>query len=107
MYVANAVYTTSYTMLTVTRCHSECCVLSGLDFEATSGSIVSYCLSDYLDNCLRALSRCKYDMGTLLWLNVENTQKSAHPLLRQTCKVLHQLALFLKTVLYEVILQTV
>ena len=32
----------------VTWCHSECCVPSGLDFEATSCSILCYCLSSYL-----------------------------------------------------------
>ena len=48
MDVANVVHTTkwvclarlSYTMLTVTLCHSECCVLSELDFEATGGIVV-------------------------------------------------------------------
>jgi len=36
--------TMSYTMLTVTWCHSECCVPSGLNFEAAGGSVVRYSL---------------------------------------------------------------
>ena len=39
--------TASYTMLTVTLCRSECCVQSGLDFEATGDSVVSYFVSNY------------------------------------------------------------
>ena len=39
--VANAVCTTSYTMLTVTWCHSESCVPSGLDFKAARGLVVT------------------------------------------------------------------
>ena len=35
-------------MLTVIWCRSECCVRSGLDFEAAGGSFVHYCLSNYL-----------------------------------------------------------
>ena len=38
----------SYTMLTVTSCRSECCVLSGLDFEATGDSVVHYFVCNYL-----------------------------------------------------------
>ena len=48
MDMANAACTASYTMLMVTWCHSGCCVPSGLDFEAAGGSIVCYCLSNYL-----------------------------------------------------------
>ena len=39
-----------------------------------SGSVVPYCL------CLRALSHCKYDMGTLLWLIVEAFERAPTPL---------------------------
>ena len=39
MDVGNAVCTASYTMFMVTQCRSECCVLSGLDFEAAGGSV--------------------------------------------------------------------
>ena len=35
-------------MLTVTWCRSECYVQSGLDFKAAGGSVVRYCLSNYL-----------------------------------------------------------
>ena len=49
MIEANAVHTVSYTMLTVASCcQSECSVLSGLDFEAASGSALPYYLSNYL-----------------------------------------------------------
>ena len=40
--IANAVCTVSYTMLMVTWCRSECCVPSGLYFEAVGGSVVHY-----------------------------------------------------------------
>ena len=46
--IANAACTASYIMLMVTWCHSGCCVPSGLDFEPAGGSIVHYCLSNYL-----------------------------------------------------------
>ena len=65
MDVANAVCTASYAMFTVTWCHSECCVPSGLDF-ATSG--FDYVIQLFAS---RALSRCKHDVGTLSRLNVE------------------------------------
>ena len=38
----------SYSMLTVTWWRSDCCVPSGLNFEAAGGFIVHYCLSNYL-----------------------------------------------------------
>lgn len=38
-------YTSSYTMLMVTLCYSECCVAPGIDFKAAGGSIICYCLS--------------------------------------------------------------
>ena len=53
MDVANAVRTVSYTMLTVTWCRSECCVPSGLDFEAAGDSVVHYFVSNYLLRGLR------------------------------------------------------
>ena len=40
--IANAVYTVSYTLLMVTWCRSECCVLSGIGFEAAGGSFVVF-----------------------------------------------------------------
>ena len=44
-------------------CYSECCVLSGLDFEAAGGPVVCYyCL------CLIA-SSYKQEIGALFWLN--------------------------------------
>ena len=77
----------------LTWCRSECCVQSGLDFEATGGSIVRYCLSNPFAS--RASTHCKHDMGTLSWLNVEALE-------RRTCKVLHPWALFRKTTVYTV-----
>ena len=62
--------TMSYVMLTVTRCHSECCVQSSLDFEDAGGSVVRYCLSNYL---LRG--HVKHDMGALTWLKVETLNR--------------------------------
>ena len=40
--------TTSYSMLTVTSYSSECCVPSGLDFEAAGDSVVHYFVPNYL-----------------------------------------------------------
>ena len=75
MDVANAVHTVSYSMLTVTWCRSECCVPSGLDFEAAGGSVVCYyCF------VLRASSHCKHDMGALSWLNAEAFERAPIPL---------------------------
>ena len=78
MDVANAACTASYTaMLTVIWCYSECCVLSGLDFEATGGYIVS-CLSNY---CFEGIDSLYHYMGALFWLNVETLERApAHPL---------------------------
>ena len=50
---ANAVSTTSYTMFTVTLCCSECCVPSGLDFEAAGDSVLLDFVSNYLLRGLR------------------------------------------------------
>ena len=49
-------------MLTITSCCSECCVPSGLDFEAAGDSIVHmlFCVQLF---ALRASSRCKHDMA--------------------------------------------
>ena len=49
-------------MLTVTLCHSECCVPSGLDFEAAGDSIVCYFVCNYRVFASRASSSCKNDM---------------------------------------------
>ena len=51
MDVAYVACTVSYTRLSVTWvtwCRSECCLPSGLDFGAAGGSVVCYCLSNYL-----------------------------------------------------------
>ena len=40
--------TASYSMLTITSYSLECCVLSGLDFEATGDYVVRYFVSNYL-----------------------------------------------------------
>ena len=39
----NLVHTASYPMITVCSC-SECCVLSGLDFEVSGGSMYLFAL---------------------------------------------------------------
>ena len=51
---ANVVHTTSYTMLTVIWCRSECCVRSGLNFEAAGGSL--YVIACPIICCLRTLA---------------------------------------------------
>ena len=50
---------------------------SRLDFEAIGGS-VTCCLSRLF--ALRALSRCKHDMGTLSCLNMEQLERLPTPL---------------------------
>ena len=40
--------TASYSMLTITLYSSECCVPSGLDFEAAGDYVVNYFVSNYL-----------------------------------------------------------
>ena len=42
--VADAVRTTSYSTLTVTWYHSECCVLSGVALKTAGDSVVHYYL---------------------------------------------------------------
>ena len=74
-------------MLTVTWCHTEFYVHSEHDFEAASGSIVCYSLSNYL---LRGC--CKHNVGTLLHLK-EHTPSS----FADFYKVLRQWALFYET----------
>ena len=64
-------------MLTVTLCRSECYVPSGLNFEATSDSVVRYFVSNYFTS--RASSRCKHDVGALLWLNAETVEERPPP----------------------------
>ena len=63
-------------------------------------------LRDYLFHCmlfcvqlfaLRALSRCKHDVGALFVVKCGNSRKSTHPLLWQTCKVLRPWVLFQET----------
>ena len=84
-------------MLMVTWCCSECCVPSGLDFEAAGGSIVRYCLSNSFAS--RASTRCKHGMGALSWLNAVTLKRAPNPppSLWRTCKVLHPWALFCET----------
>ena len=62
-------HSASYKMLIVTLA-VQCCVLSGVDFEAACCSIV-YMLLFVLLFFSRALSCCKCDMGVLLWLNAK------------------------------------
>ena len=46
-------------------------MLSGLNFEAAGDSVVCY--------VSRASSRCKHDVGTLLWLNVKQSERAPTP----------------------------
>ena len=70
-------------------------VPSGLNFEAAGGSAVLYCLSNYL---LRGHWVAVNMTWALFMIKCRNTQKSAHPPLWWTCKVLCPWALFCKTV---------
>ena len=63
-------------MLTVTLCRSECCVPSGLDFEAAGDSAVRYFVSNYL---LRGLRVAVLNMTWALFRGCGNSRKSAHP----------------------------
>ena len=60
-------YTMSYIVLTVNWCCSECCVLSGLDFEVSGGSMYLF--------ASRALIHGKHDVGALSWLNAETLKR--------------------------------
>ena len=62
-------------MLTVTSCHSECCVPSGLNFEDAGSYVVLFFVF-----ALGTLSHCKYDMGALSWSNVETVVRVPTPL---------------------------
>ena len=53
-------------MFTVTWCHSECCVASGLDFKAAGGSVVLYYFVQLFAS--KAMSCCKHHMGAFSWL---------------------------------------
>ena len=76
MNVANTVHTASYTMIKVTRCCSECCVSSGLYFEAAGGFCCA--LLVVLLFASRASSHCKYNMGALSWfIIIMKTLKTA------------------------------
>ena len=83
----NLVCTASYTMLTVTWCsRSQFCVLSGLNFEVSGGSI-----------CFEGIKSLETVHGLSFVVKCSNTQKSAQPPLWQTCKVLCPWALFRET----------
>ena len=71
--------------------------LPELDFETTGDSIVRYCCSF----ALRALSCTRHDMGGRSFMvKSENTGKSTHLPLWQTCTVLHPWVLFSETMVY-------
>ena len=72
---ASGVHSASYTMVTVTWCCSECCVLSGLDFKVAGDPGVCYCLSKYL---LRG-HQVNVNMIWALLHGLINTWKCAHP----------------------------
>ena len=63
--MANLVYSTSYTMLTVTWCHLECHVLSGLRFEAAGSSTVNFLFVQLFALGHQVTVKC--DMNTLMW----------------------------------------
>ena len=67
----NLAHTASYPMLTVCS-RSECCVLSGLNFEVSDGSMYLF--------ALRASNHWKHDMGALSWLNAEALKRVPTPL---------------------------
>ena len=93
--------TASYTMLTVT--FTDCAIQSvvvpsGLDFEAAGSSIVRS-LHVCLIICFKGI-----ESPNMTWAlfrgKCRNTQKSAHPPLWRSCKVLHPWPLFCKTTVY-------
>ena len=53
-------------------------MLSGLEFEATGGSVVYTLLFVQLFSS-RTLSRCKHDMGALSWLNAATLERAPTP----------------------------
>ena len=68
----------------------QCCVPSGLNFEAAGYSIV-YMLLFVLLFASRELSHCKCDMGILSWLNAKLHERAPIPpplTLGNLCKVL-------------------
>ena len=64
-------------MLTVTWCRSECCVLSGLDFEATGGSICTLLFVQLFASM--AMSHCKHDIGALHGLMRKHLKEHTPP----------------------------
>ena len=84
--------TATYTTLTVTWCHSECCVPSGLNFEAIGGF---RCRLLFVQ--LFASRACKHDMSTHSWFNSETFEIAPTPLFGRLFKVLHPLVLFRET----------
>ena len=56
-------------------CPSECCMPSGLDFQAACGLVVRYCLSNFF-----ALRASKHDMGPLSWLKAETLGRTPTPI---------------------------
>ena len=65
-------------MLTITSCRLECCVPSGLNFEAAGDSVVH--LFGVQLFASRASSHCKHDVGDLSWLNAETVERAPTPL---------------------------
>ena len=58
----------------LTWCHSECCVVSGLDFEAAGGSAVRSCLSNY------SLRGHQVAVGALSRLDAVALERASTPL---------------------------
>ena len=65
----------------VTSCRSGCCVALGLNFEAAGDSVVRYFVFCVQLSASRASSHCKYDMGSLSWLNAETVERAPISLL--------------------------
>ena len=87
----NLVHTASYPMLTVCS-RSECCVLSGLDFEVSGGSMYLF--------ALRASNHWKHDMGVLLWfINAKTLKRVPTPLFGRLVRWLRPWALFHETMI--------
>ena len=76
MDITNAVHFANYTMHTVTYGAVQCCV------PFTLKPLVALLFVQVF--ALRALSRCKHDMGTLSWINAERVSTPSLTIVRCT-----------------------
>ena len=95
MDVGNAVRTAIYTMLTVTWCHSECCVPSGFALK-----LLVFLLYIIIIICFEGIKLLETWHGRSCMVKCQNTQKSTHPPVWQTCKVLCPWVLFHETTVH-------